>query len=116
MVAQFQHVEELLAAEVSRKRLQRFETMHENHSITMLQKVFGGWGAPWACTEVVHETDRIVLQWNRSASRLKENKNVIYNNYRYIFTHPKPPRILACAYRDQYNIVLDFFVTSAELL
>lgn len=39
-VADIKHIENLLATEVTRERFQRFLSMHENHSVFMIQEVF----------------------------------------------------------------------------
>lgn len=39
-VTDIKHIENLLATEVTRERLQRFLSMHKNHSVLMIQKIF----------------------------------------------------------------------------
>lgn len=70
MVAQLQHVEELLAAKVAREWLQRLDAMHKDHRVAVLEEVLGGRGAACARTKVVHEAHGVVLERNGRAARL----------------------------------------------
>lgn len=55
------HVQELLSGEVSGEGLQRLLAMHEDDGVALLQEVLRRRSPARARTEVVHETDRVVL-------------------------------------------------------
>lgn len=119
VVAQLQHVEELLAAEVACERLQRLHTMHEYHRIAVLEEVLGGRGAARARTEVVDEAHGVVLQRNGRAAGLRSHSMIAM----VICSRTLVRNAYDCSncsdsgsHRDQHDVVLDLAVAVAELL
>lgn len=84
------HIKELLTRKVTRKWFQRFQPMHKNHSISMIQKVFSRCRASGTSTKVIYKPNRIMLQRHRRTARLQNNHRfkVVINQMKivnYIF-------------------------------
>lgn len=60
-IAHVQHIENLLTGEMTCEWLQWFHTMHKNHSIFMIQKVFGRCRASRSRTEIIHKPNGIMF-------------------------------------------------------
>lgn len=59
---------------MTNKGLERLESMHENHSVALIEEVLRRSGSSSTGTEVVHKSDGVVLQRDRGATRLKEGR------------------------------------------